>query len=154
MSRLLVKGAGRRGYNFEAVRNHDSRIEGGLGSLDELYIPINVNNVHWIFIRVAMMNKTIQLFNSQGMNNENKKYLQATEHYMYEALTKDQGTGRQNFADWTEAWSSTDKSVNSPKQGNGYDCGIFTVISMSLLRNGHRLRSSKTLYITGTCAKN
>ena len=46
MSRLPDKGAGRRGYNFEAVRNNDSRIKGGLGSLDELYIPINMNNVH------------------------------------------------------------------------------------------------------------
>ena len=69
---------------------------------------------------------------------------------MYEALTKDQGTGRQNFADWKEAWSSTEKSENSPKQGNGYDCGIFTLISMGLLRNGHILRSDSyfqnTLY--------
>ena len=46
MSRLHDKGAGGRGYNFEAVRNNASRIEGGLESLDELYIPINVNNVH------------------------------------------------------------------------------------------------------------
>ena len=75
MSRLLVEGAGRRGYNFEAVRNNDSRIKGGLGSLDELYIPINVNNVHWNFTRVKMMNKTIQLFDSQGTNTDNKKYL-------------------------------------------------------------------------------
>jgi len=75
MSRLLVEGAGRRTYSFEAVRNDDSRIEGGLSSLDELYIPINVNNVHWIFIRVAMANKTIQLFDSQGTNNAHMKYL-------------------------------------------------------------------------------
>ena len=133
MSRLIIKGVGRRTNSFEALRHDDSRIEGGLASLDELYIPINVNNVHWIFIRVAMANKTMQLFDSQGMNNKNMKYLQATEHYMYEALTKGQGTGRQNITDWTEAWSSTDKSVNSPKQGNGYDCGIFTLISMGLL---------------------
>ena len=46
MSRLHNKGARGRGYNFEAVRNNDSRIEEGLGSLDELYIPINVNNAH------------------------------------------------------------------------------------------------------------
>ena len=63
-------------------------LNGGLGSLDELYVPINVNNAHWRFIRVAITNKTIQLFNSQGVNAENKKYLQATENYMYEALTK------------------------------------------------------------------
>ena len=46
MSRLHDEGAREREYNFEAVRNDESRIEGGLGSLDELYIPINVNNVH------------------------------------------------------------------------------------------------------------
>ena len=67
--------------------------------MDVLYIPIDVNNVHWNFIRVSMTNKTIQLFDLQGMNTENKKYLQATKHYMYEALTKDQGDGRQQFAD-------------------------------------------------------
>ena len=46
MSRLLIEGVGRRTHSFEAVRNDDSRIEGGLTSLDELYIPINMNNVH------------------------------------------------------------------------------------------------------------
>ena len=50
MSRLHDKGTGGRGYNFETVKNDDSRIEGGLGSLDELYIPISLNTVHWNFI--------------------------------------------------------------------------------------------------------
>ena len=72
MSRLQSKGTGVRGYHFKAVRNNDSRIEGGLGSLDKLYIPINVNNVHWNFIRVAITNKIIQLFDLQGVNAENK----------------------------------------------------------------------------------
>ena len=97
VSRLLVEGAKRRVYNFEAVRNDDSRIERGLGSLNELCIPIHVNNVHWRFIRVAMTNNTIQLFDSQGTNTENTKYLQATENYMYEALMKDQRDGRHSF---------------------------------------------------------
>ena len=59
MSRLHNEGAGGRGYNFEAVRNDDSRIEGGIGSLDNLCIPINMNNAHWNFIRVAITKKTI-----------------------------------------------------------------------------------------------
>ena len=54
-----------------------------------------MNNVHWNFIWVAIVNKIIQLFDSQGMNVENKKYLKATENYMYEALTIDQREGRQ-----------------------------------------------------------
>ena len=58
---------------------------------------------------------------------------------MYKALTKYQREWRQDFT-WKQDWSSTEKSVNSPTQGNEYDCGIFTLISTSLLRNGHRLR--------------
>ena len=88
MSRLHNEGAGGRGYNFEAVRNDDSRTEGRLGSLNKLYIPTNVNNFHWIFLQVAITDKTIQLFDLQGVNAENKKYLRAAENYMYKALTK------------------------------------------------------------------
>ena len=109
MSRLYDKGPGGRGYNFEAVRNNDSRIEGGLRSLNELYIPINVNNAHWNFIRVVITDKTIRLFDSQGVNAKNKKYLQATENYMYEALTKNQRGERQDFSAWKQSWTTTDK---------------------------------------------
>ena len=119
--------------------------------MDELYIPINVNNVHWGFMWVVITNKTIQLFDSQGVNAENNKYLKATENYMYGALTRDQREERQEFAAQKEDWSPTDQSEISPRQGNGYNCGIFTLISMSLLRNGHRLRSNSyfqnTLYL-------
>jgi len=116
MSRLYNKGAGGRGYTFKVVRNSDSRIEGRLGSLDELYIPINVNNAHWNFIQVAKTNRMIQLFDSQGANAKNKKYLQATENYMYKALTKNQRGERQDFKAWKQGWTTIDKSETSPRQ--------------------------------------
>ena len=97
MSRLHNKSAGERGYNFEAAKNDDSRIEGRLGALDKLYIPINVNSAHWNFVRVAITNETIQLFNLQGANAKNDRYLQAIENYMYNALTKDLEGERQDF---------------------------------------------------------
>ena len=69
---------------------------------------------------------------------------------MYKALTKDQREGRQDVITRKQYGSSTDQSGNSPMQGNGYDCGTFTLISMGLLRNGHRLSSNSyfqnTLY--------
>ena len=46
MSRLHNKGARTGGYNFEAVGNIDNKIEGGLGTLNELCIPINIDNAH------------------------------------------------------------------------------------------------------------
>ena len=50
MSRLHNEEAEAGGYNFEAVRNNDNRIDGGLAALDELYIPINADSAHWNFI--------------------------------------------------------------------------------------------------------
>jgi Ulp1 family protease len=64
MSRLHNKGAETEGYNFKAVRKDDSRIDGDRAALDKLYIPINVDNTHWILIGVAINAKTIQLFGS------------------------------------------------------------------------------------------
>ena len=46
MSRLHNEEAGSGDYNFKAVRNDDSRIDGGLVALDELYIPIKVNSAN------------------------------------------------------------------------------------------------------------
>ena len=117
--------------NKNTVRFRCGRFSGGKKHSHEKVLA----NYHELFI---------------SRSTENKKYLKVTENYMYEALTKDQGEERQEFAAWKEAWSSTDQSENSPKQGNEYDCGVFTLISMSLLQNGHRLRSNSyfqnTLY--------
>ena len=97
MSRLHNEKAGARGYNFEPVQNNVSRIYGGLESPDELYIPINVDNTHWHFIRVAMTYKTIQRFDSQGENTSNNKFLQAVEKYMHDTITKNVEEQRQDF---------------------------------------------------------
>ena len=64
MSRLHNEGARARGYNFEEMRNNDNRMYWGLAVLDELYIPINVDNAHCNFTKVVMNNKTIQPFDS------------------------------------------------------------------------------------------
>ena len=73
-----------------------------MDSLDELYIPINVNNAHWNFIQVTITDKPIQLFDSQGVNTKNKKYSQATGNYMYESLIKNQKGKRQDFRAWIQ----------------------------------------------------
>ena len=96
------------------MKNYDSRINGRLKALDELYIPINANNSHWNLIRVAITNKTIQLIGSQ-------EYLQAVENYMYGALTKNLEGQRQYFNIWKRDWTITDKSGASQRQEIEYD---------------------------------
>ena len=84
--------------------------------LDGLYIPIIVNNTHWNFIRVAITHKPTQLFDLQGVNAKNNKYLQAMENYMYDTLTKNVEGERQDFNIWKQDWTTTAKSGASPRQ--------------------------------------
>ena len=139
MNRLLSGGSRREDYNFQEVRNYDNRIENGLASLDELYIPINVNNAHWIFTQVNFRRKTVYLFDSMGKQQSNNHYIKETMRYVYDALFKELTEDRPSFADWSQDWTARDESSRSPLQDNGYDCGIFMLISMGLLRNGHNL---------------
>ena len=46
------------------------------------------------------------------------------------------------FEDWTRGWSTTDESNDSPRQTNGYDCGVFTLLTMYLLMQGVTITSS------------
>ena len=59
--------------------------------------------------------------------------------YIYDALFKDSTEDRPYFAVWCQDWTARDESDRSPLQDNGYDCGIFMLISMGLLQNGHNL---------------
>ena len=54
----------------------------------------------------------------------------------------------QDFGAWRQKWTATDESETSPRQENGHDCGMFTLILMSLLQNGLRLRNNA--YVQGS----
>ena len=59
---------------------------------------------------------------------------------MYKALTKNKRKQRQDIRAWKHDWTTADKSGTLSRQTHGCGCGIFTLISMNLIRNGHRLR--------------
>ena len=44
----------------------DGNIVDGWDRLEVLYVPINIGNWHWVFIRVDMSRKAIELYDSQG----------------------------------------------------------------------------------------
>ena len=90
----------------------DGHIVDGWDRLKVLYVPINIGNWHWVFIRVDMACKAIELYDSQGsVKPGNRQYLQDMRNYLYDKLTKHmQQDRRPSFEVWRRGWQAVDKS--------------------------------------------
>ena len=109
-----------------------------------LFVPINISNTHWIFLRVDFERNTIELYDSFGTANpSHQKYLWAMRRYLYEEKFKDVAPEqRPAFVLWKTTWAIRNMSSSSPRQTNGVDCGVFTILSIYLLSRGVQLSRS------------
>ena len=136
-------------YNFVEAARWCERVPGGMRDLEEIFIPINPGGNHWNFIRVGVQEKQVELWDSMGLRPSNEKYLLAAERFIKDAIAREEAADRGATSHGgQEGWQKLDKSLDSPRQGNGFDCGIFTLTSMCLVRNG--LQLSKEAYTQGT----
>ena len=137
------------GYNYSAVRQWTHRISPNAGNippaerinhLKALYVIINKGNMHWLFMKVIPAERKIQLRDSLGIVVGNDQYMQTMLRYLYDVWRETHPATRCDFDQWSGAWTCEDLSSQTPKQQNGSDCGIFTLISMYLDMQGIQLR--------------
>ena len=122
--KLLYRIGGQ--YRYEEVQGWSNACENGIANIKELYVPINIGNYHWIFLRVSVEDKRIELYDSMGLNPENRQYMEDMRRYMYEELTAGiPEAQRPSYNVWKREWSYQDKSRDSPKQLNGNDCCVL-----------------------------
>ena len=50
--------------SFRGVNNWSRHMDGGIDNVDDLFVPINVRNIHWLFLYVDFRKKTIRLYDS------------------------------------------------------------------------------------------
>ena len=142
MDQLLTRSHSQDLYDFTRVQRFDNKIDGGLLSLHELYIPINAQNNHWNFVWIKLTTKQIEMWDSMGIRKNKKShdnFLEVCRRYMYDALHKRVEEFKPPYESWKHNWSLVDQSRQSPRQINDVDCGVFTLTSMGLLRNGANL---------------
>ena len=127
-----------------------------LSTLEQLFVPINIDNVHWIFIRVLFEDKTIELYDPQGRRDHtNRRYMEDMRRFLHRELHKvNQGQNgrtvmvelpedqRPPYDVWKREWTYKDMSRQAPAQENTYDCGVFTIVSIYLLSRGLELAST------------
>ena len=70
------------------------------------------------------------LWDSQGVKQSNQIYVDMIVKYLGDKYNELTGHPAEAC---TRPWRKIDDSGNSPRQSNGYDCGIFTLTSISLL---------------------
>ena len=54
-------------YDYEKVKHWSDGIAGGLFGQKNLFVPVNISNTHWIFLRADLDSKTIELYDSMGV---------------------------------------------------------------------------------------
>mmetsp|Transcript_23346 Transcript_23346/g.38034 ORF Transcript_23346/g.38034 Transcript_23346/m.38034 type:complete len:268 (+) Transcript_23346:10-813(+) len=69
-------------YDYSKVQRWSNRITNDLTSLQNLYIPINHKNIHWLTMRIDFIAKKISLWDSQGRKQTNALYTNAALRYL------------------------------------------------------------------------
>lgn len=120
--------------NYENVRKWTKPGRVGVGrniitDFAKIFIPINIDNVHWVLIVVYTQRKEIVYFDSLSTTSteSSQKYLNATEEYLQaEVLDK-----KLDF-ELSEGWLKRVCQTTS-QQINGRDCGVHVCINALLL---------------------
>ena len=149
-SKLLHNSSAVGRYDFATVRNwHRFREQRQTGTTifdyKHLLVPIDKDNSHWLLVHVDIESRKIYLYDSSGdqtmANNSNGGYLTAMQRYLKEAEAE-AARGPPGRSSNLASWTTSNRSGSTPKQTNGYDCGVFTLVNMSLLARGETLNSS------------
>ncbi|KAL3762313.1 hypothetical protein ACHAW5_006313 [Stephanodiscus triporus] len=107
-------------YNFDNVKNWSKKVPGGdIFNLKYIVCPINIDDTHWTSAVIFMEDKRIQYYDSMGGTDWSK--LEGLLKYVKDEYSAKNG----KELDVTE-WELVSCTSDTPRQKNGYDCGVFT----------------------------
>ena len=139
MSSLLRVGHSSPGYSYEDVSGWSRRAGCCLMELQRLIVPIHKGNDHWLFLVVLPEQHRIELYDSLGRHANNSTYMAAMVRYLWDDCRAEEGSIE--YDAWAQLWTCQDMSRSGPRQRNGYDCGVFTIIGIALALEGVPLTS-------------
>ena len=110
-TKLLENGS----YNYRQVKRWTKRFD--LFSRSKVFAPVNVGNMHWCMVMVDVARKEVRYFDSMGAGGE--PYLKAMKRYLEDEHRTKKGSELEG------GWTLTRTTRDTPRQTNGYDCGVF-----------------------------
>jgi sentrin-specific protease 1 len=98
-------------------------------SVDRIFIPVNTNNNHWALIVLHMHRKEMRYYDSMtGSHGRGHHVKDMLKRWMVDEAEAKKGT-----SDFVEADKWDIKFETCPKQTNGRDCGVFTIMYADFL---------------------
>ena len=91
--------------------------------LDKIFFPVNYTKYHWACVVIFMGDKRIQYYDSlrEATEETGDKYVEFIRRYLHDEYKHKKGCPMPDQDQWTLVGSSQD----TPKQLNGFDCGVF-----------------------------
>jgi Ulp1 family protease len=138
-SMLQVRHENEGKYLYQPVMKRRKRYPNNdIFAMDKLIIPINITNYHWACVSVSIPQRTITYHDSSP--GDGMKYLESIQRYVFDEYKQ---THKQDYPKKNEWILVPGSSKTSPKQDNGFDCGIFTCANADCLMRGQDLDYTK-----------
>lgn len=113
-SSLFVNGR----YTYSNVRKWHRFFPGGdIFHLDKIFIPINIENIHWTCAAIYMQARKIEYYDS--LKGDGMVYMTAILKYIQDEWMRTNQSELPHLEEWTMT------TVTCPEQHNNFDCGVF-----------------------------
>jgi sentrin-specific protease 1 len=124
-------------YDYEKVRRWTSerrfRRVGidhikSIADVDKIVFPINLGNSHWVLAVANVRNRRVEWYDSMG--GVQRRYTNAIKRWVkqdFKDKHPDSPLGRFDTANWGELINPP----GTPRQSDGYNCGVFTATAAS-----------------------
>jgi len=115
-------------YEYRNVKRWSKKVPGkDIFNLDKIVIPVNVGRMHWVCVVAYMQEKRIQFYDSMG--DAGNDYLQ----HMFRFLQDEHMDKKKQPLPDADSWQLVTCTNDTPRQRNGYDCGVFTCMFADFL---------------------
>ncbi|CAB9517227.1 Sentrin-specific protease 2 [Seminavis robusta] len=115
-------------YEYRNVKRWSKKVPGkDIFNLDKIIFPINQGRMHWVCAVAFMQEKRIQFYDSMGSSG--KEYLDDLFQYIKD---EHQDKKKAPLPD-EDQWELVTCTSDTPQQGNGFDCGVFTCMFADFL---------------------
>lgn len=133
MNKLLLVD-GKEEYDYKGVRRWSKKFD--TFAMDKVFVPINISNSHWTMLIIYVQRKEIHY--NDSMSGSGKRYLLAARQWVI-----DEGKDKKGLELDPSEWKLVSGNRAVPQQENGFDCGVFSIMSADFASDDLEFRYSQ-----------